>query len=200
MALIALSPCTSFKAAMAVAPYGLWKIEIRNKAATALAKPVHAWIDRDDFNLGTLVRGRQSHFVDPLYDPLRYLKAATDDTPGSQALVRRRGTLTGIATGTGALVAAGYRHSDKKHVRYSSAGPTRGPAVGPTCGAVTDQSRSLPGLLAAGTRGASVVRLVGTSTAAPQLARWVTNGKPPPGPVAGPNPDPQLEGNGLLPL
>ena len=147
-----------------------------------------------------MIRGRQSYFVDPLYDPLRYLKSATDDTPGSAALVRRRGTLTGIATGTGALVAAGYRHSDRKHVRYSSAGPTRGPRVGPDCGAVTDQSRSLPGLLAAGTRGASVVRLVGTSVAAPQLARWAANGKPPPGPVPPLNPDPQLEGSGLLPL
>ena len=85
---------------------------------------MQVWIDRDDFNLGTLVRGRQSHFVDPFYDPLRYLKAATDDTSGSKAVVRRRGTLTGIATGTGPLVAAGYRHSDKKHVRYSSAGPS----------------------------------------------------------------------------
>lgn len=126
-----------------------------------------------------MIRGRQSYFVAPLYDPLRYLKSATDDTPGSAALVRRRGTLTGIATGTGALVAAGYRYSDHKHVRYSSAGPSRGPRVGPDCAAVTDQSRSLPGLLAAGTRGASVVRLVGTSAAAPQLARWAAQREPP---------------------
>jgi hypothetical protein len=197
--LIALEPSSSYKPETALVPHGLWQIELRNTGA-ALSQPVQAWIDRDDFNLGTLVRGRQSHFVDPLYDPLRYLKAATDDTPGSQAVVRRRGTLTGIATGTGARVAAGYRHSDKKHVRYSSAGPTRGAAMGPDCAAVTDQSRSLPGLLAAGTRGASVVRLIGTSTAAPQLARWVANGKPPPGPVPASPPDPQLEGTGLLPL
>lgn len=200
MALVALSPSTTFKPSKPIAPHGLWRIEIRNAASSATAKPIHAWIDRDDFNLGTLVRGRQSHFVDPFYDPLRYLKAATDDTPGSPALVRRRGTLTGIASGNGALVAAGYRHSDRKHVRYSSAGPTRGPAVGPDCAAVTDQSRSLPGILAAGTRGASVVRLIGTSTAAPQLARWIANGRPPPGPVPTAHPDPQLEGDGLLPL
>jgi hypothetical protein len=200
MVLVALAPSTTFKPARTIAPHGLWRIEIRNTASTATAKPIHAWIDRDDFNLGTLVRGRQSHFVDPFYDPLRYLKAATDDTPGSPALVRRRGTLTGIASGSGALVAAGYRHSDGKHVRYSSAGPTRGPAVGPDCAAVTDESRSLPGILAAGTRGASVVRLVGTSTAAPQLARWVADGKPPPGITPRLHPDPQLEGNGLLPL
>ncbi len=199
MVLVALSPCSSFKTTP-LAPHGIWQVEVKNKAATPLSQPVHAWVDRDDFNLGTMVRGRQSYFVDPLYDPLRYLKSATDDTPGSAALVRRRGTLTGIATGTGALVAAGYRHSDRKHVRYSSAGPTRGPRVGPDCSAVTDQSRSLPGLLAAGTRGASVVRLVGTSVAAPQLARWAANGKPPPGPVPPLNPDPQLEGSGLLPL
>lgn len=204
MALLALAPSASFNLDTALVPHGLWKIEIRNTAATALAKPVHAWIDRDDFNLGTLVRGRQSYFVDPLYDPLRYLKAATDDTPGSPALVRRRGTLTGIATGSAARVAAGYRHSDQKHVDYSSAGPGRAPAAGlaanPDCAAVTDQSRSLSGLLAAGTRGSSVVRLIGTSTAAPQLARWVADGQPPPGPLPGPHADPQLEGAGLLPL
>jgi hypothetical protein len=197
--LMALEPSISYQAQTALVPHGLWQIEIRNTGA-ALAQPVQAWIDRDDFNLGTLVRGRQSYFVDPAYDPLRYLKAATDDTPGSPAVVRRRGTLTGIATGTGAQVAAGYRFSDKKHVRYSSAGPTRGPSVGPDCAAATDQSRSLPGLLAAGTRGASVIRLVGTSTAAPQLARWLADGKPPPGPVSTPAPDPQLWGDGLLPL
>ena len=147
-----------------------------------------------------MVRGGQSYFVDPLYDPLRYLQAATDDTPGTKASVRRRGTLTGIATGSGALVAAGYRFSDKKHVHYSSAGPTRGLAVGPTCAAVTDQCRSLPGVLAAGTRGGSVARLIGTSTAAPQLARWVTNGKPPPGPIPGLPADPQLLRGGLAAL
>lgn len=199
MVLLALSPSASFKTESLV-PHGIWQIEIKNKDSTALGKPIHAWVDRDDFNLGTVVRGRQSYFVDPLYDPFCYLKSAGDDTPGSGALVRRRGTLTGIATGTGALVASGYRHSDHKHVRYSSAGPTRGPRVGPDCGAVSDQSRSLPGLLAAGTRGGSVIRLVGTSIAAPQLARWVTNGRPPPGPVPPSQPDPQLEGSGLLPL
>ncbi|AYQ28148.1 MULTISPECIES: S8 family serine peptidase [unclassified Polaromonas] len=200
MALVALAPCASFRPTTALAPHGLWQIEVRNNSDSALTRPVHLWIDRDDFNLGTMVRGRQSHFVDPLYDPLRWLKSATDDTPGSAALVRRRGTLTGIATSSGALAAAGYRHSDLGHVRYSSAGPTRGAAQGPYCAAVTDQSRSLRGLLAAGTRGASVVRLVGTSTAAPQLARWAADGRPPPGPTPGPDHDVQLSGNGLLPL
>lgn len=197
--LIALEPSSSYKPQTSLVPHGWWQIEVRTTGA-ALAQPVQAWIDRDDFNLGTMVRGRQSHFIDPAYDPLRYLKAATDDTDGSPAVVRRRGTLTGIATGTGAMVAAGYRYSDKKHVRYSSAGPTRAATAGPDCAAVTSLSPSLPGLLAAGTRGASVVRLIGTSTAAPQLARWAADGKPPPGPIPTPTPDPQLWGVGLLPL
>jgi Subtilase family len=199
MALVALTPATSFRPNAALAPHGLWKIEIENSASSALAAPIHVWIDRDDFNLGTLVRGRQSHFVDPEYDPLRYLKAATDDTPGSQALVRRRGTLTGIATGKGAVVAAGYRHSDKQHLPYSSAGPTRDAKGGPDIAAATDESRSLPGLLAAGTRGASVVRLIGTSTAAPQVARWVADGKTQ-GLEAARHGDRQCLGKGLLPL
>jgi len=112
---------------------------------------------------------------------------------GSGALARRRDTLTGISTGIGALVASGHRHSDHKHVRYSSADPTRRPPVGPDYGAVTDQSQSLPGLLAAGTRGGSLVRLVGISVAAPQLARWVTNLRPPSGSIPPSQPDLQLK-------
>jgi hypothetical protein len=57
----------------------------------------------------------------------------------------------------------------------------------------------LPGLLAAGTRGASVVRLIGTSTAAPQVARWVADGKTQ-GLVAARHGDRQCSGEGLLPL
>lgn len=197
--LLALQPSTTYDPTGVLAVHGLWKIEIWNDGPT-LTVPVHAWIDRDDFNLGTMVRGRQSQFVDPWYDPLSYLRAAEDDTPGSPALVRRRGSLTGIATGTGTQVVAGYRLSEQNHVLYSSAGPTRGSRVGPDGAAMTDQSRSLPGVLAAGTRGSSVVRMAGTSTAAPQYARWITNGQPPPGPLPPPHPDAQLEGQGLLPL
>jgi hypothetical protein len=198
VALIALQPSATFDAARVVAPHGLWEIEIHNTGNASAV--VQAWIDRDDFNVGTMVRGRQSHFEDARYDPLKYLRSARDDSPNSEALVRRRGTLTGIATGSATRVAAGYRHSDDKHVKYSSGGPTRGERLGPDAGAVSDQARSLPGLLAAGTRGGAVVRLVGTSVAAPEFARWVIDGQPPPGPVARPGQDVQLEGSGLLPL
>lgn len=198
VALVAIQPSSTFDAGRVIAPDGLWRIELRNEGGTPAT--VQGWIDKDDFNVGTLVRGRQSHFVDPLYDPLAYLRAQKDDVAGSGALVRRRGTLTGISTGSGGLVAAGYRDSDHKHVKYSSAGPTRGSRTGPDAAAVTDQARSLPGLLAAGTRGASVMRLVGTSVAAPEFARWIADGRPPPGPIPSSPPDPQLQGSGLLPL
>jgi hypothetical protein len=43
----------------------------------------------------------------------------------------------------------------------------------------TDETPLLKGLLGAGARSGSVVRLVGTSMAAPQLARLLLNGPPP---------------------
>jgi hypothetical protein len=196
LALIALRPTLTFECTPGSdAPAGLWRIDLKNVGQDAVTAQV--WVDRDDFNLGTMIRGRQSHLVDPLYDPLKYLRPARDDAPGTQAVVRRRGTLTGIANGRTTLVAAGYRDSDGKHVGYSSAGPTLGPRQGPDVAAVTDQARTLPGVLAAGTRGASVVRLVGTSTAAPEFARWHVNGRPTPEPA--PGLDPELAGSGLLP-
>ena len=196
LALLALQPTlTCDPRPGSTAPAGVWQVRLEN--AGRAETTVQVWVDRDDFNLGTMVRGRQSHLVDPLYDPWKYLRPAKDDPPDTDALVRRRGTLTGIANGASTHVAAGYRLSDGQHVRYSSAGPSGGERKGPDVGAMTDQARTLLGVLAAGTRGGSVVRMVGTSTAAPALVRWIVDGRPLPQPT--PGVDPELEGCALLP-
>ncbi|MGC9959813.1 hypothetical protein, partial [Roseiarcus sp.] len=50
---------------------------------------------------------------------------------------------------------------------------------GPDDVLVCDESCALQGLLAGGNRSGAVFRLIGTSTAAPQLARWFADGGPP---------------------
>jgi hypothetical protein len=60
---------------------------------------------------------------------------------------------------------------------YASAGPARGhPAplrIGPDFALFCDESYALQGVRAGGTRSGAVFRLIGTSAAAPQLARQV---------------------------
>jgi hypothetical protein len=56
---------------------------------------------------------------------------------------------------------------------------------------VTDESAVLFGLRAAGSRSGGTARLVGTSAAAPQLARIIANGEPLPD-----NPRPPVTGKG----
>jgi hypothetical protein len=76
-------------------------------------------------------------------------------------------------------VAGGYVILDGRKSPYSSAGPARpGPLPlrrGPDYVLPCDESYALQGIRAGGTRSGSVFRLIGTSTAAPQLARHVAD-------------------------
>jgi hypothetical protein len=72
--------------------------------------------------------------------------------------------------------------SNERKSSYSSAGPARsGPLpqrVGPDFALPCDESPALEGIRAGGTRTGVVFRLIGTSAAAPQLARHVANFAP----------------------
>jgi hypothetical protein len=87
-----------------------------------------------------------------------------------------------LATATHAQVytAAGAVWSSGQPAAYSSEGPSAAGAVKrPDWALPTDETPLLKGLLGAGARPGSVVRLVGTSMAAPQLARLLLNNRPP---------------------
>jgi hypothetical protein len=187
MALLALSPTMDQSATPGpVAMHGDWTIEV--KAGAANLGCVHAYIAVNEKRMAGRLRGRQSHFVDA--SP-RYLQEPKDDPALTPGAVRRRGTLNGISCGTEPIVTAGYSRqfsdnpSDGIHADYSSAGMSADPLRGrcPTAAFPTDESHTLRGIRAAGTRSGSTFRLVGTSSAAPQRARAILAGTAAPAPA-----------------
>lgn len=186
MALLAISPTAAAMGdGRTPAPHGNWAIDIDLKATEAdLLGELHAYIARNDRDIGTLRRGRPSYFVDEHDDPSRYLRRAVDDPgrfdaaeidpPSERAgsTLRRRGTLSATANGAQTKVAAGYQLRTDSHAAYSSAGPSRSSSARrPSASLVTDLSSTLPGMRAGGNYSGVTFRLVGTSSAAPQLAR-----------------------------
>jgi len=161
---------------------GAWTIVIRrdNTAAQLGDEPIRCWIQRDTDPADLRSGARQSYFDDP--DDVRYNDDGSRrelDTP--DALVRRFGSLNGLATAKRALSVAGFRlgaglGSSLDYARpvfYSCAGTENAPWSGAhiDCSSVSDRSKALPGTLAAGTRSGARSCLQGTSVAAPLVAR-----------------------------
>jgi hypothetical protein len=79
-------------------------------------------------------------------------------------------------------VAGGWILQNGRKATYSSEGPARGappgvpaPRPGPDWALPTDETPILTGVPGAGNRSGASFRMVGTSSAAPQLARLVAN-------------------------
>jgi Subtilase family len=183
-ALLAIAPTTSLLASRPVAPHGLWKLEVtnvKNQPITAL----DAYIERDDVAVGTRRGARQSTFEDS-----EYRKHDTEDLslPPAGAYVFREGIFNGIANGIAGtpqpnrvVRVGGLRESDRSVAEYSPTGVYKLPARPNTKKAidyfaVSEESRTLHGVRAAGTRSGGTVRFSGTSDAAPQIARDLLNG------------------------
>lgn len=184
------------------APHGPWVVEVRAPAGAPVAGGVDLWVSRCARNATALPRSVQPHFVDTDggYDPARHLRERVDDPVPAASALRREGSLNALATGAAVWVAGGARARDARVARYSAGGRVAAdpPAMrGPDLLAVTDLSRTVPGVPAAGNHGGSTVRVIGTSFAAPQLARALANGAwPPLAPVTEP---PARAGRGALP-
>lgn len=164
----------------AVAEHGDWKIKVTGIRKGA---EMHAYVARTDPNLGARTGAKRSYFVDPSWERTRAASAGCTHVGGefdkTGSLVHRHGTLNGIATRqeSAVHVAGGLNLIDGRKSRYASAGPARrGPLprrVGPDFALPCDETFALEGIRAGGTRSGVVFRLIGTSTAAPQLARHV---------------------------
>ena len=169
---------------VAAAPHGDYTIKV---AGIPQYARVDAYAARTDPNLGVISLAKRSYFVDPSWErtrsaaaDCRYVDGEFDNT-GS--LIKRTGTLNGIATANvrGVHVAGGEMigMADGRKSPYASAGPARGnPAtrrIGPDYALFADESYALEGVRAGGSRSGAVFRLIGTSAAAPQLARLVAN-------------------------
>ncbi len=149
---------------------GRWTLTFAGRPQ-ATTEQVHLYVARADHNMGAKRRAKASHLIDDGWEAARFLAPHRrhEEAPGSA--ISKGGTLNGIATGAETHVAAGFRHSDLGVAPYSSSGPTRGARPGPDFACVTDMSPALPGIRATAVRSGTNVRLVGTSTAAPQLGQ-----------------------------
>jgi hypothetical protein len=169
-------------------PHGNWRIRIQRKS-DAWAQKGHAYVARSDPNMGARTGAKRSYFVDPDWERSFGARASHDrtETDREKSKIKRSGTLNGIGTGAGVKVAGGYRLIDEWWSTYSSSGPQRErPASrdtlpdtlreGPDYALPTDETYTLLGIRGAGNRSGGVFRLVGTSTAAPQLARLLASG------------------------
>jgi len=161
-----------------MAEHGDWTIRV---AGIPYPAEVHAYVARSDPNMGVRTGARLSRFVDPEWEQTRSASAGCTRIDGefdkNGSRIHRFGTLNGIATAQDARVhvAGGYVILDGRKSPYSSAGPARPPShrPGPDYVLPCDESYALQGIRAGGTRSGSVFRLIGTSAAAPQLARHV---------------------------
>ena len=179
-ALLAVAPTFSFKKKTATAPSGVWAVKLTNTHQAAVT--FDAYIERDDDIADLNTGARQSFFEDALYDTSGNPGSFVDD-PGNPTPIRRSGSFNSIATGRETLSVGGTRLSDGSWARYSPRLPDPdharkarpGVVKTPDKHAASDENLALNGLRAAGTRSSSVVRLQGTSDAAPQQSRAVLN-------------------------
>jgi hypothetical protein len=168
-------------------PHGDYTIKVTGIGRGA---QVDAYVARTDPNMGVVTEAKPSYFVDPNWEQTRsaganctYVNGEFDKT-GS--LVSGLGTLNGIATGINPSVSArnepvhvagGDILANARKAPYASAGPARGHPnplrIGPDFAMFCDESYALQGVRAGGTRSGAVFRLIGTSAAAPQLARQI---------------------------
>ncbi len=171
-ALLRWAPTRSAEPGQAVAPHGVWSIRVSSERSKLAG--VHAYVGRAQADMGAPRRGLQPHFV-----------RRTD----KQEALDREGTLNGHACGTNPrIVVVGAYYGDDFPYRmdpqqrsmrgrsadYSASGLTNGERQRPDVSVPVDDGLFLAGSLAMGTRSACVIRMNGTSVAAPLLARRAT--------------------------
>ncbi len=178
--LLKLHPTTNFDPKLPLAPSGRWKIEIE-KADISTDQRVEVWIRRDETLPGYPPFGRQAYFDNADYVKFdQYGAPLAVDPPDSDSPIRRAGTLNGFACGDDPVVIGGLTRSNGYLSDYSAAGslgPDQGDGsstqAGPDASARSDDSPVLRGVISAGTCSGSMVRMNGTSVAAPLVARFI---------------------------
>jgi hypothetical protein len=193
VAMVAWAPTQSLDGTTATAPCGDWAIEVESLGDATAASPVHLYIARNQTNPGALPRARQARFIeDEKYeDKRRHLEMLEDDETPCTSTIRRRGSLNSLATfeHPRLTVVGSYLYKEKTRSAYSSEGPAacsapnQTPRQKPDAWAPTDTHRALKGVRACTGVGGTVLRVVGTSFAAPQVARVIANTGSRPSPV-----------------
>ncbi|WP_137918968.1 hypothetical protein [Hydrogenophaga sp. 2FB] len=182
-ALLAIAPTFSRDATTATTLAGSWTVTLTNTGTSATL--FDAYIERDDVAIGQNTGAKQSYLEDRRYDTSgnigSFVDHASDPTP-----IRRSGTFNSLSTGQRTVSVGGTREhaSPSGHFALYSprkpdpdAGRPQRPGVrkAPQTLKPCDDNPALRGVLGAGSRSGSVVRLAGTSTAAPVEARAILN-------------------------
>ena len=141
----------------------MWTLTSTNRGPRSLR--LEAWVDRD------VTPGRARHS-----QAARLLPA--DGASAHTGGLNDRNTFSNVGTGAevfrvGALTAALDAQGQQSVSPYSASAGSR--AGGPEFSALADQSPQHPGIRVSGSQGGMVVRMNGTSMAAPQAARWLAN-------------------------
>jgi len=164
------------------APSGRWTLTLKRTAAAdrlPQGSYVNIWAQRDDDPSELRTGGRQSYLVE--LDKAPTHKPVLPEYKQPLSLVRGFGSMNGVANADLVTRVAGYVQSSGQPASYSSAGGllnTDGP-VPTTWGqhvdicAVSDRGTVLPGTVAQGVYSGARSILVGTSGAAPQVARII---------------------------
>tara|TARA_E500000318_G_scaffold111826_1_gene131987 strand:+ start:1083 stop:3155 length:2073 start_codon:yes stop_codon:yes gene_type:complete len=165
---IALAPTETFDPSLSDAPPGDWTITVRQiNPDSSVGDGIFCHVQRDE-DLGDRNTGaRQSHLKEAPFAP------PAPENP----FVRTFGSINGIATGPETIMVAGHVESDGTPVPYGSAGRKDGKGKQVATSAVSDRGhgKSKEGVVAAGTRTGTSGKLVGTSAAAPELVRTLSN-------------------------
>lgn len=182
-ALLALAPTFSRHPKAVTAPFGSWQVTLTNTGTEPVV--FDAYVERDDVALGQNTGARQSYFEDKWYDTSGNIDSFVDH-PDNPTPIRRSGTFNSLSTGQHTVSVGGIRRQPTltgEFARYSPRKPDpdasrpKRPGVEkvPDTLAPSDDNPALWGVLGAGSLSGSVVRLAGTSSAAPQEARRLIN-------------------------
>ena len=180
--MLALIPSTYCADQSRSAPAGRWTVKLRRKGnAPDIPKgdDLLIWVQRDDDPAMLQSRGRQSYLVKPrkqgseiTQPPYQKYK---DEIPGISGF----GSMNAVASSSRTTRVSGYVQHNKRPADYAGSGrlhvqEKQDPApVGAQTliVACSDQSPSSPGIPSTGVLSGSRTRLVGTSAAAPAVAR-----------------------------
>ncbi len=182
-ALLALAPTFSRHSKSATAPFGSWTVTLTNTGTEPVV--FDAYVERDDVALGQNTGARQSYFEDEHYDSSGNIDSFVDHE-SNPTPIRRSGTFNSLSTGKKTVSVGGIRRHASPGAHFALYSPRKpdpdasrpqrpGIKKVPDTLAVSDDNPALWGVLGAGSLSGSVVRLAGTSSAAPLEARRLIN-------------------------
>ncbi len=168
MGLLVVAP-TAPSDGLVAAPAGVWTLTVKNKGPRTLV--LNARVERDVLSSRPSSRVQQARLI---ADRLAFQAAARQPTRrptvrGSKGGVTDDQVMSGMANGVGALAAGALVANPHRVSAYSSSRNADGGGL--LAYAVADASLTLPGIRVCGNYSGTVVRLNGTSIAAPQVAR-----------------------------